>query len=84
MCSLARCSELKIITKFYRAQTGYEVTYNDNGDVVSVNPVEKDKQGTIIQIRNIHKNNKNVQLSFRKNRESHYNFALTLMNDLKT
>jgi DNA mismatch repair ATPase MutL len=81
LCSLARCSELKIITKFYRAQTGYEVTYNDNGDVVSVNPVEKDKQGTIIQIRNIHKNNKNVQLSFRKNRESHYNFALTLMND---
>jgi DNA mismatch repair protein MLH1 len=81
LCSLARCSELKIITKFYKCNTGYEVLFNDNGDVISVTPVEKTKQGTIVQVRNIHKSNKNIQLSYRKNRESHYNFCLTLMND---
>ena len=34
LCSLARCAELKVITKFYRSNTGYEVLYNDNGDVI--------------------------------------------------
>ena len=34
LASLARCSELKITTKFYKSDTGYEVLFNDNGDVV--------------------------------------------------
>lgn len=48
LASLARCAELKITTKFYKSDTGYEVLFNDNGDVVQVIPVQKDKQGTII------------------------------------
>ena len=63
-----RCSDIKIITKFYKSSTGYEITYKDNGDIQEAKPIDKDKQGTIISIRNIHKGNKQISQTYKKNK----------------
>ena len=78
--SLSKCSELKIITRHVKESTGYEAYFKD-GAVVRLNFIDKDRPGTIVQVRQIHANNFAAQKCYLRNRELQYQHCLSIMND---
>jgi DNA mismatch repair ATPase MutL len=73
LCSLARCSELKVITRHISARQAVEISYDESGQVREIIEVDKEKPGTIVQVRNIHKINEKNQFFFKKNIKNHFN-----------
>eukprot|EP00347_Sterkiella_histriomuscorum_P000587 403375275 len=80
LSSLSRCSELKVITKFHNSSTGYEIVFQD-GEIQKCDKIQKDRQGTIVCVRNIHNSNPSAQGQYRKLFLQHYANALSLLND---
>jgi DNA mismatch repair protein MLH1 len=53
LCSLSKCAELKVITRYHSSKSGYEVSFKDC-EISKWDAIMKDRPGTIISVRNIH------------------------------
>jgi hypothetical protein len=52
------------------------ITYDENDFSPKIRYVDKPMQGTMISVRNIHKNTKSIQTTYKKYRENHYDNAI--------
>ncbi|CDW77650.1 dna mismatch repair protein [Stylonychia lemnae] len=80
LCSLSKCSELKVITRYHSSKTGYEVTFKDC-EIGRIDEIMKDRQGTIVSVRNIHGDFPQAQIKYQRSWQEQYQNALNIMND---
>jgi len=57
------------------------ITYDENDFSPKVSYLEKPLQGTMVSVRNIHKNTRSIQTTYKKFRENHYENAIALLNE---
>ena len=57
LSSLVKCCNVTMTTKHKDECSGLRVTFTDHGDIQSLEPVPFDKTGTLIEVRDVHRNN---------------------------
>lgn len=57
------------------------LTFNEADSSPVSKMVNKPQQGTIVSVREIHKNSRSIQTSFKKYRENHYDNAIAILNE---
>jgi len=67
LSSLCKSSSVRITTKNEEEPTGLRVIYSETGDIISLEPIELESPGTLIEVRDVHKNNKTYAWKFREN-----------------
>jgi DNA mismatch repair ATPase MutL len=67
LSSLVKSSTVTLTTKHEDEPTGLKVTFSSQGDIKSLEPIELDTPGTLIEVRDIHKNNIRYQQRYKQN-----------------
>ena len=57
LSSLVKSCTVTLTTKHEDEPTGLRVTFSPSGDIKSLEPINLDSPGTLIEVRDIHKNN---------------------------
>jgi DNA mismatch repair ATPase MutL len=68
--SLSICSELTIITKNSHFEHGLHISFNEDDFTPNIAYIEKPLKGTMVSVRNIHKNTSSIQATYKKYREN--------------
>lgn len=80
--SLNTISDLTVYTRHRDSQVGFKLTFDENGDVATQDHVEIAHSGTMITVRNIHKDNDSFAGAFKVRIQKHFKNALSIMSDL--
>lgn len=79
--TLAKSSSLTIITKHSKSPYAWKVEYGRNCSIVNIQQYDEMKnEGTIVQARNIHKNNEDHRKRFFSSIKTTYDSTIGLLN----
>lgn len=79
MSSLCKSSSVRITTKHDDEPSGLRVIYSETGDIVSLEPIELESPGTLVEVRDVHKNNKTYAWKFNDNLRNQYENAVNIL-----
>lgn len=81
LSSLAKSSTLTVITKHFKSDYAWKVRFNFRGEIANIEEYpDKKEPGTIIQVRDMHKNNENHRKRFFASLSTQYESCVALLN----